>query len=467
MSYAGKAGDNYLIAINGARSYQANFDSFETDFEALRSQFPNIQRRIFSAEGKSAKFLNIELTPLGVLTRDITGRVKYSSARFSDSEAAYKANIASAVSSISSKKPAKVTIVYGNHGLPEGPSSLDGIITRKEIEGHSNKLPSTSIVQRIHLHCYSGSMFELNEQGKPLNEIKYLHELKKFFKPNRCGLADATEDQLSSTYNGISDYLRKKPKANLQDLYKHLLFAERDSDPILTSKLFLRAFAQVECSKLSSLEASVCIRGNDCNYGDSVKKGQICKDFESLSDISSPVDTKRGLIGMINFYNAMQSSILSDYIKKNHRDLYKNYLHAQERYQNYLMCINLGVMKSAADCPKDLKKAYEQIVPILKEYEALEAKYGSSNKIQQILKRQFRDEMIKNEDDRQFVAELERKNENFHYIRNSPQFRNAILREQYVLDNIEPLLNEYPALKTLYLSIVNCEKKTCWKLKSF
>jgi hypothetical protein len=241
FSWGQTSSNKVFIGFNGGGFEYENYSDFEESVAAFSNELGanGFEQKILNAGGSSGR----KLSSLGEYPeRDSSGNVLLQTNQLPGDIATEK-NLSQAIAS--SKKAASVVIVFEDHGTEEGVAAWQGqIVSNAKIQSIDKDFPSTSLVRRIQLTCFSGASLG----SQPNTAVKTSAEILEHYPVNRCAFASSREDEYSSTATGWADEIKKNP--SLKDLKG---FFQNDvnysASPRLTSDEFEETIVQHYCSE--------------------------------------------------------------------------------------------------------------------------------------------------------------------------------------------------------------------------
>jgi hypothetical protein len=256
-----------FVYVNGGYSPETNYSVHEQDLLAFRNGLfavsPATSVHLLNAGGEGTKV--IKTSPDGTYERTEEGQMVILPSQVTEpTESATYDHTVRLFDRLKSAKPARLTIVYGDHGGPLGIALWDGRnLSAKDLRESYQKLPSSTLIRAIHLHCFGGSA--MVDPGRKIPESP--ESLKGFFAfhypLNRCAAAMSHEDEVGQYYSWDKSWdqgpwvelLKAHPHLTLKEL-KDVFNADRElaPSPVLTSDYLLRDLSAYFCADIRKEE---------------------------------------------------------------------------------------------------------------------------------------------------------------------------------------------------------------------
>lgn len=386
--------DKEFLIINGGGSPTMNYEFHENDIKSFNSTLFNNQATIFNAAGNQTQVVKFLNNGRGIyFERDELGLVKLSQSTFRGGrpESASTENISKYFMKLSSRNPKQLTVIYGDHGTPDGVATWKNtVMSAKEIQNNYNKLSPSTLIRAVHVHCFAGAaMVDPKRKvpsSKDFDSKKVFSFLSDNYKTNRCALGVSAHDEVYFYYTDLNQnsgnayksswqrILKKKGKTSLTELKNSLIqFPDFSSTPkpVLTSDYFLNDLEKSLCPSNFEDEATAIANVQE----ESTNPSQTCS-IENGQQVCPQI---RQIQPQIEFMSkgvkAGQNSALCRNLKQTtfrqelaHMDFFVKKDHeALSELGNYNSQIAIKNMK------KDYPKLYQAILQELKKNQALVA----------------------------------------------------------------------------------------------
>lgn len=243
-----------FILINGGGSVSSNYSVHETDIQVFDSLFGG-NSIILNANGNESLVLPVSVKN-DYFQRDFGGWVMLRKTSLDTNRKATRAEFFNIAEDLSANSPQELTVVYGDHGAPDGIVLWGGDkLNANDIKSAYSKLPNTTI-RSIHLHCYGGAAVVDPNKKIPSNARELISTLKQHYLPNKCALTLSAETEPGQYYSWTDDprqsswkkLFEKNKKPSLLSIKQEI--AKDDSfhpSPLLTSDYILKDVATAVC----------------------------------------------------------------------------------------------------------------------------------------------------------------------------------------------------------------------------
>ncbi|MBL7671557.1 MAG: hypothetical protein JNM39_13820 [Bdellovibrionaceae bacterium] len=275
-----------FVLINGGSSNDSNYSVHETDLQVFNGLFGG-NSTILNANGNESFVVPVDAKS-GTFQRDFSGWVKLRKTSLNTNQRATKTEFFNVVGNLSAQPPKEVTVVYGDHGTPEGISLWGGDkLNANDIRTAYSKLPDT-MIRSIHLHCYGGAAVVDPDRKIPNTANQMTSFLKQNYFKNKCALTLSAETELGQYYSWTDSprdsswkkLIEKNKKPSLvslkQEIAKDASFAP---SPLLTSDYLIKDVATAVCKNPSIAPI----------YKGSIEKCESKSDFTELFALSTPL----------------------------------------------------------------------------------------------------------------------------------------------------------------------------------
>lgn len=250
-------GEKKFVLINGGSSNESNYSVHETDLQVFNSLFGG-RSIILNANGNASLVVPVDKD--GNFQRDFWGWVKLRKTSLNSNQKATKTEFFNVLGNLSEHPPKELTVVYGDHGMPEGISLWGGDkLNANDIRTAYSKLPDTTI-RSIHLHCYGGAGVVDPNRHIPSSANEMTSFLKKYYLQNKCALTLSAETELGQYYTWTDNpqesswkkLFEKNKKPSLTSLKREI---GKDTSftpsPLLTSDYLIKDVATAICKNSS------------------------------------------------------------------------------------------------------------------------------------------------------------------------------------------------------------------------
>ncbi|HWU44291.1 MAG TPA: hypothetical protein VN132_12660, partial [Bdellovibrio sp.] len=217
----------------------------------------------------------------------------------------------------------------------------ESLVSASDIHSFYEKLPSSTMIRAIHIHCYAGAAMSGPNSEIPLGDTQKIQSfLDKKYPSNVCGLSLSDSDEIGQYRGWAQDEWHKdlqKKSLSLSEL-KAKLEADTTFFPsvMLTSDYFLRDLRNSLC-KLSSVGESAektKTEGSVCRECSANKNMTLAKNVEDLKHTLCEMPSKDSdVFGHFDYVNKLYNELESmkfevnrEFIKTKFPDLYNNVL---------------------------------------------------------------------------------------------------------------------------------------------
>ncbi len=132
--------------------------------------------------------------------RDEAGWVKLSRSKYDfPTTPATFGNVSETFTDLSTMGVTHVSTVYGDHGGTDGVAlwGANDDLSATDSKTLADKFPAETIVQSLHLHCYSGASMVNPKRSHPQKVSDWPAFLKANYRPNSCGLGLGQFDEVT------------------------------------------------------------------------------------------------------------------------------------------------------------------------------------------------------------------------------------------------------------------------------
>jgi hypothetical protein len=380
--------DTQFIFINGGISPTQNYSIHEQDLLAFKKGLFTTARpeniHILNAGGPDTRITQI--LPDGSFKRDDEGRISVFPSLLPEKyPAATLENIGKLFTSLKNQEPppSRVTAVFGDHGGPSGVSLWGNEdLSASQIYKEKAKLPASTLVRELHLHCFGAAAMIDATAEVPAQESKVLPYFKNRYPLNRCAAAMSQNDEVGQYYSWDKDWeqgawtqlLHRLPHPTLTSL-KEVFNQDPElrTSPSLTSDYFLRDVAHYYCQaakKSPKAPLRALINAGPCAPDGKPAMPEIevlhrklqeklCGEAAALSDEifeKHKAYLKSDQVG--DEYAAIQAFWKNKYLTLNQPDLVKAYVESQIKIEALQKNAVLGKLTSheLAKKREELKK---------------------------------------------------------------------------------------------------------------
>ena len=294
--------ENAALVINGGYSDDTNYSLHEDDILAF-ARILGQRTQILNYNGPDS--MVVPVLESGEMKRDQDGWVQLETSKIKNSLPANPFTLSKVFADLIREKPNFLTVVYGDHGAPEGISLGDSVLRRSQIQNLYDRLPDT-IIRSIHLHCYAESAMLDPERKVPTKREDFLKFFSDHYSKNRCGLATSKADEVGQYYswplkpNKPSDH--KSWEKMLLSLGKASL--QRIKEGLVGDSSFAPSVALTSDFMIRDVGSFVC---KDTLNADEQTEAKSCLLCDQLSRLS-PTSVLRGIAGIFKDLTQFQCS---------------------------------------------------------------------------------------------------------------------------------------------------------------
>lgn len=229
------------VFVNGGNTPTSNHEYHEKDILAFHSALFGTKDYVVLNAGGKGTLVN---QAYGTMARDDQGRLKFAPSQITfDTLPATKSNLIAQFDKIKSDGITEATLIFGDHGGRAGVTLWNGDkVSARELRALDARLPESTVVRTLHLHCFSGASLVNPDRKVPATLAEWDTFRAANYRANRCGLALSNHDELGVYFSSekLEDHpftkiLKKEPPPSLLDFRQMLIDSKHEPFPVRTS----------------------------------------------------------------------------------------------------------------------------------------------------------------------------------------------------------------------------------------
>ena len=267
---------NFYMVINGGYSPTSNDEYQEVAIESFDRFLFHEEAVVLNAGGPMTLLASVDRS--GTQLRDADGIIKLRESTYPKMTLkAVMKNINAVVDRFVKEKPQKVSLVFIDHGGPEGMALWGERMDVSKQRAYQDKFDKNTVIQTFFSACHAGSNLVAAHRAHPQQTANMFEFLEFHYPLNRCALGISMHDEVSYSFGvGKTDAAESKwteifkvaPLLTLSN-FQRILSSQGvhngssdgkvSSTPVLTSDYFIDDIAKILCleklKKAQGLEA--------------------------------------------------------------------------------------------------------------------------------------------------------------------------------------------------------------------